>query len=214
MNTSDNKTSNENNASQSKILHLLKTRGELTAGQVAEILKMTSMGARQHLENMEHQGLLEHQFIAEGRGRPKKKWYLTRKAQSQFPNTHSALLVNLLGHIQQELGENALDNLITIREKEMRDSYQQQLAQFETVPEKLSKLAEIRTNEGYMAEVVEEDGQLFLVENNCPICSAATQCQQFCRSELSIFKQVLGCKIERTEYILEGARRCAYRVEA
>ena len=202
----------DNNASQSKILHLLKTQGELTAGQIAKLLGMTSMGARQHMEQMEQKGLLAHQFIAEGKGRPKKKWYLTKKAHSQFPDTHPALLVNLLGHIQRELGDDMLENLITIREREMLTSYQQQLNQLKSVRDKLSKLAEIRSNEGYMAEVVEENGQLLFVENNCPICSAATQCQQFCRSEFNIFQQVLGCEIERTDYILQGARRCAYLI--
>jgi predicted ArsR family transcriptional regulator len=52
------------------------------------------------------------------------------------------------------------------------------------------------------------------VENHCPICAAATACQGFCRSELAIFREMLGptCDIERTEHIIQGARRCAYLI--
>ena len=58
----------------------------------------------------------------------------------------------------------------------------------------------------------EEDGSLMLVENHCPICAAATACAGFCRSELETFRSVLSAKVERSEHILLGARRCAYRI--
>ncbi|MES2724598.1 MAG: MarR family transcriptional regulator, partial [Pseudomonadota bacterium] len=54
-----------------------------------------------------------------------------------------------------------------------------------------------------------------LVENHCPICAAAAACQGFCRAELMVFRAVLGpgVHIERTDHILAGARRCAYRIK-
>jgi len=38
--------------------------------------------------------------------------------------------------------------------------------------------------------------------------------QGLCRSELALFRAVLGpgVEVERTEHILAGARRCAYRI--
>ncbi|WP_448681602.1 hypothetical protein [Pseudomonas nicosulfuronedens] len=59
------------------------------------------------------------------------------------------------------------------------------------------------------------DGQGWLfLENHCPICAAATVCQGFCRSELDIFRALLGpdFTIEREDHILNGARRCSYRI--
>ena len=60
----------------------------------------------------------------------------------------------------------------------------------------------------------QDDGSVLLVENHCPICAAATACQNFCRSELAIFQRVLGddCTVARSEYLLEGGRRCVYRI--
>jgi predicted ArsR family transcriptional regulator len=66
-----------------------------------------------------------------------------------------------------------------------------------------------------MAEVEQAaDGSLLLVENHCPICAAARECQNFCRSELAVFQRVLGpgASVERAEHLLSGARRCAYRI--
>lgn len=66
----------------------------------------------------------------------------------------------------------------------------------------------------FMAEYEEcEDGSFVLIENHCPICAAASTCQSFCRAELTVFREVLQAKVERTEHILHQARRCAYRVQ-
>jgi predicted ArsR family transcriptional regulator len=80
---------------------------------------------------------------------------------------------------------------------------------------KLSELAFVRTEEGYMAEVRDEgDGNYLLVENHCPICAAANACQGFCTTELELFRSILGpgVKVERVEHIVSGDKRCAYRV--
>jgi predicted ArsR family transcriptional regulator len=60
----------------------------------------------------------------------------------------------------------------------------------------------------------EGKGVFVLLENHCPICAAATACQGFCSSELELFRSVLGpsVTVERTEHIVGGDRRCAYRI--
>jgi predicted ArsR family transcriptional regulator len=65
-----------------------------------------------------------------------------------------------------------------------------------------------------MAEWRKDDDGFLLVENHCPICTAAAACQGFCRSELDVFRDALGrdAVVERIEHILAGARRCAYRI--
>lgn len=58
------------------------------------------------------------------------------------------------------------------------------------------------------------DGAFLLVENHCPICAAAAACTGLCAKELEVFQAVLGegVEVNRTEHIVAGARRCAYRV--
>ena len=80
---------------------------------------------------------------------------------------------------------------------------------------RVEALARARTDEGYLAEVVEDDdGHLVLVEHHCPICVAAAACQNLCRSELDVFRAALGddVVVERTQHLLAGNRRCAYKV--
>ncbi len=53
-----------------------------------------------------------------------------------------------------------------------------------------------------------------IIENHCPICAAAEACQGLCAGELKLFRAVLGpgVAVERTEHLLDGARRCVYLV--
>jgi predicted ArsR family transcriptional regulator len=58
------------------------------------------------------------------------------------------------------------------------------------------------------------EGSMLLIENHCPITSAAKSCNLLCRSELEVFKTLLGpaVSVERVEHLMQGDRRCAYRV--
>jgi len=76
-------------------------------------------------------------------------------------------------------------------------------------------LAQLRTQEGYMAEVVKAEAGWLLIENHCPICAAAQTCQKLCGSELEMFRTLLGSgvAVERVEHIIQGDRRCAYQIQ-
>ena len=75
----------------------------------------------------------------------------------------------------------------------------------------------MRADAGYVAEVIDDpDGRgVLLVEHHCPICAAATSCPGLCSSELELFRTVLGpqVSVERTQHLLGGDRRCAYRID-
>jgi len=64
-----------------------------------------------------------------------------------------------------------------------------------------------------MADIVaQDDHQWLLIENHCPIGAAVSGCQHICRSELEAFRYSLEAKVVRSEYIINGSRRCAYLV--
>ncbi|WP_042214036.1 helix-turn-helix transcriptional regulator, partial [Paenibacillus borealis] len=148
-------------------------------------------------------------------GRPAKLWILTPAANRFFPNGYSDLSVSLINSMKDAFGIEGLDQLLAVRNKKMQEQYLQHLGDSSDVRERLEKLAEIRTNEGYMAEVKEqEDGSLLFIEKHCPICVAAAACTGLCKNEMHLFMTVLGnnVDIEREEYILAGGRNCVYRV--
>jgi len=199
-----------------RVLLQLKTKGEQGAARLARTLRITPMAVRQHLAALESEGLVSHSDRRGGVGRPARIWSLTPKASSHFPDSHAELTVDLLEVMRDTLGDDGMDRLIRERSKRQLENYRARLPGVDApIPQRLEALARARRDEGYMAEWVEaNDGTWLLIENHCPICAAAEICQGLCRDELGLFRSVLGddVSVERTEHLLSGARRCAYRI--
>ena len=198
-----------------RLLHALKATGPQTAAALAARLAVTSVAVRQHLDRLAAGGLVAHEDRREAVGRPKRYWRLDEAGHRRFPENHAGLTLELISAVSAVFGEAGLDQLIDHREAQTLAAYRARLAPAGSLGEKLAILAEIRAAEGYMAEMrADDDGSFLLIENHCPICIAATRCQNLCRSEFDVFAAALGetAEIVRIDHIPAGARRCAYRV--
>lgn len=199
------------------VLRFLKFRGPQTTGALARHLAVTGPGARKLLNNLLARGLVSYQDEAGAVGRPRRIWRLTEAAQSRFPDMHAALTVEIIQTIRTLFGQAGLNRLIDDRARDTEMRYRAALRAAPDLEARLDRLVALRTKEGYMAAWERAaPGRYLLVENHCPICAAARNCQGFCRSELDIFRRALGpvATVERTEHLLAGARRCAYLVTA
>ena len=196
------------------ILQRLKTKGPATTAALAAHLGVSRQAARQQMERLAAGGLVAAEATRAGVGRPRQVWALTEAAHARFPDTHAQVTVELLEAVRAEFGPEGLDRLIRRREAESAKGYATALSGAATLEARLDRLAALRAAEGYMAEWTPTgDGAYLLIENHCPICAAATACQGFCRSELSIFRDLLApAQVERIDHVLQGARRCAYLV--
>jgi predicted ArsR family transcriptional regulator len=197
-----------------RFLMLLKTRGALTAGEIAKELKITTEGARLQLLKLTDEGLIQSVHESKGVGRPTQYFSLSELGNKGFPDTHAELTVKLIQQVKETLGEEALEMVVFAGEQKAKRRYHQQLNQVSTLEDKIRLLTEIRSREGYMAEYTKEDNGYLFVENHCPICAAAQICQGFCTAELNTFKFVLGedVDISRVNHIIAGDRRCAYQI--
>jgi len=197
------------------LLDLLKTEGLQTAGRLAGRLDVSAMAVRQHLYELADEGMVESVSEPAGVGRPAKKWRLTGAADRFFPDGHAELTTGLIRAMRGAFGEDGIDMMLEVRSREQTAAYRAAMDGRTDLGTRLERLAELRTEEGYMAAIRRgADGSWLLIENHCPICAAATQCSGLCRAELGVFRAVLGedVLVERTDHILAGARRCAYRV--
>ncbi len=200
------------------LIERLKQDGAQDAGALAKSLGVSAMAVRQHLYALDGEGLVTFEEEARPVGRPAKLWRLTAAADRFFPDGHAELTLNLLAALRQTFGETGMEKLLAARTAEQIAAYRGRVNPTGPLKSRLEALARIRTEEGYMAAVESDGGKgrdgFLLVENHCPICAAARTCQGLCASELEVFRRVLGpdVTVERSDHILAGARRCAYRV--
>ena len=202
-----------------RILDRLKRADTLTAPEVAADFDLTDTAIRQHLEALEQAGLVERTSAPpQGRGRPPVRWRLTALANDLFPDRHADLTVDLISAIREAVGEEGLDRVVANRLERQLAAYRKTLPDPErtSVKVRVRRLAELRSAEGYLAEALPDGADMLLVEHHCPICEAASACQGLCRSELELFQQALGddVTVERTQHVLAGDLRCAYRIAA
>jgi len=157
---------------QDKILYQIKRLGPLTVKSLAQKLGVTTMAIRQHLGQLEIDGLVSPgEPLAQKRGRPVKSWKLTGAGHRRFPDAHAQVTTEIIASVSDVLGDEALEKIIQHRAKHAYEHYESAISNCRDLSDKVETLARLRTEEGYMAEVEPVSMSGFrLIENHCPIC--------------------------------------------
>lgn len=194
-------------------------QGAQSAAALAQQLQVTPMAVRQHLQALQAEGWVRYAEEKRSLGRPVKLWQLTELSSQFFADSHADLMVDLLRGIEAAFGTAALEKLLSDRTNRQIQNYSDRLAEATRAGDwrqLVAAIAQLRSQEGYMAEVISQpDESLLLVENHCPIKAAARTCQLLCRAEQEVFRILLGPEItvDRVEHLMQGDRRCAYCIQ-
>src|ERR1700757_3489508 len=94
-----------------EILELLRRKGRSSAETIAGDLGVTANAGRQHLTNLERDGLVVSQPERSGRGRPALQFGLTERADAVFPKRYGQLATMVLQEVQEMGGPEALDEI-------------------------------------------------------------------------------------------------------
>ena len=198
-----------------RVLYAVRRRGEATAEQVAEQLRMTVSGARQHLTALVEDGLAETtESEPQGRrGRRALVYNVTPAGDALFPKAYAELTNELLGYLADEQ-PSALEFLFARRRDQRIASAQQRLGRRSELADRVAELTRILDEDGYLASWEETGDRGYrVVEHNCAIWAVASRYGQACTSELDFIRALLpDCQVERTQHMVEGARRCAYEI--
>jgi predicted ArsR family transcriptional regulator len=193
-----------------EICLLIKRRGPMTVQELSHTLEITPMGVRQHLAILERDGYIQSNGIRRGQGRPSRLYGITAEGDKLFPRTYDQFAEAILDDLRAVGGDAKVDELLEHRRKRLLEQYRARMAGKE-FREKVAVLAQVREEEGYLAEHTQIDRDRFvLIEHNCPIRAVAEAHPQVCRCEMTLFSDALGTDVVRTEHILSGAPHCRY----
>ncbi len=196
------------------ILQLLKTKGELSTKDLTEELGITVMAVRRHIQSLERDNLITSKTIRQSMGRPTAVYGLSEHAEGFFPRKYHTLTLELLDELTDSFGEPAIEQLFEGRKNKMVKKYDTSM-EGKNLMDRVSTLAEIQNDNGYMVEWEKiNDEEFLLKEHNCPIEQVATKYQHTCECELKLFKTLLGdAEVERTECLAKGGQRCTYLIK-
>lgn len=206
-------TDKEGFSTRKMILTLFKTKGTLSINELAKHLGITEMAIRRHINTLERDDLIQSKLVRQSMGRPRRVYSLTTAADDMFPKNYYKLTLDLLNELIDEDGSDSVDKLFEGRKKKLKDKYEKQMVG-KNLLERVSTLANIQNDGGYMVEWEKDDaGDFIFNEYNCPIAQVANQYNQACTCELTLFESLLETKVERTECFAKGGNKCVYVIE-
>ena len=200
--------------SQRSLLVELKRRGEATLVEVAGAVDLASETVREHLNALTARGLVERVGRRRnGPGRPRIVYGLSDRGEALFPNREGALLGELASHLVATGREDVLEEFFQWRIGEQRDSAESRLRGLEGA-ERMEEVARILSEQGFMAEVEEDEGGALLLRLcHCPLKELVEASRLPCRAEIEFVEELLGESLAREAWIPEGDHSCTYRLE-
>lgn len=192
-----------------EFLEQLHRLGAATIQQICDATGVTATAVRQRLVRLEGKGLVARKAVREGRGRPHHVYELTTAALRSLGDNYSDLALILWKELMQieepEVRERVM-NRIKVALSRRYGTQMQNRSPLQRFLELKAALCE----RGFSVEV-DDNGKLpVLRESNCPYHELASQDSSICELEQSVFEEVLGMKIERTQCCMDGHHSCEF----
>lgn len=195
------------------LLQLMKRRGEISLDDAMEATDLARTTLREHLNQLERDGLVHRRTEKQGRGRPRLRYRLSDGAEPLFPHRDGLLLRHLLRYLkdrgEESLIEGFFESFWAARTREVEHRLRQVGAEGD-MARKLEVLEEVLREEGFMPEIERDGERLVVRECNCPFSEAVKQTRLPCRLEAAFYEAVFDAQIERVSYIPEGRSACSY----
>ena len=196
--------------SQRSIVEALKREGSRTVPELARALSLNVETLRAHLRALEGHGLVRRESQrTRGRGRPEIVYGLTAEAESLFPRREGEVLQGLARHLAASGQEEVLREYFEAYIGARREVALARVAGL-AGRERLTVAAEVLTELGFMAEVVDAEGGARLRLSHCPLRGLVEVTRIPCGVEGAFVRELLGEELTRVSYIPAGDRACAY----
>jgi predicted ArsR family transcriptional regulator len=202
-------TLSTNDSPAGKILAHLQRHGEATVKDLEAVLEVSTTAVREHLTHLQARELVATRLVRRGPGRPHLAYFLTSKAQSQFPKQYDTLVNLLLREIAGREGPEHLQAILDAVGVRLADEYGAQVPSAE-LPERLAALRVALEARGIPAEI-QPSGDGFEVFA-CPYLDVAQEHASVCVMERRMVEQLLGEHIMLEGTIREGHRSCHFTV--
>jgi predicted ArsR family transcriptional regulator len=185
--------------------------------EIGARLAMGRAAVLQQVRALEAAGLVARHSVRHGVGRPRHRYDVTADAQGLMPSNYDGLATGMVGAIDAVGGAPLVAQIFEARRSEARDRLAARLAARlppgAALIDRVRELAVIQDEQGYLCQAnLAADGSIHLAEYNCAIHHVAAGHPAACRSELELFRDVLGADVVRESHIMAGDRCCSYRI--
>ncbi len=196
-----------------RFLAQLHRLGSARIGDLCETGGVTATAVRKRLVRMQDSGWIERATVRSDRGRPHHVYRVTNNGLQQLGDNYDELTALLWQSIQGVADQAVRDQLLARLRTALVERYGQTVTAG-APGERMRQLQQELAGCGYDVEVDERDqevGQLpILRENHCPYHELAQGDGLICDLEQSVFEEILGFPIERTQCCRSGDACCEF----
>jgi predicted ArsR family transcriptional regulator len=196
------------------IIHHLKLSHGMTVRELAERMKMSYMGVKQHCVEMEKNGYLDSFRRAVPHGRPEKLYRLTVKMNALFPAVGCEMILELLVQAERNFGPTAPEKLLHSWFQSKADIWALKLQKEISIENKAIMLARLRTADGHMCMVESsQTGALRLVDYHLPLAPLMDKYSGLVEIECDVLKRLLGQPVERVVQEFSGLKQVIFIIK-
>ena len=196
-----------------ELLQIIKRRGSLSVDEAMEALDMARTTVREHLLQLKEKGLVEQSVEREGRGRPRHRYAMSRRAKMLFPSRDGELMGELIQYLRDQGAEDLVETFFETYWDARTAAVKDELQEADTLDDQLTVLRQILEAEGFMPDVHREEGQVTVRECNCPFPESVKHTDAPCRLEEQFYETLFETALDRISYIPDGSAACTYEIE-
>lgn len=196
-----------------RILRFMKARGACTIGEAAKRLRITHEGVRKQMAVLEENGSVTREPVpgTGKRGRPVDAYRVTPAGDRLFPKAYDRLAADLITGVAAAGGPGLIQKLLASLTDMRVAAWEPMLAGLS--PEaRLDRLKGLYLKDDPFMSAEKRDGDLILVERNCPFLDVALEHPALCSLSVSTLERLLGHPVVREEKFQSGHGRCVFRI--
>jgi predicted ArsR family transcriptional regulator len=195
-----------------EVLELLRRKGRSSAETIAGELRVTPNAVRQHLTNLERDGLVVSQPERSGRGRPSLLFALTERADAVFPKRYGQLATMVLQEVQDMAGPEALDEVFARVAARHAAAIERDLEGLD-FDDKLRRVVSWIGRAGTLVEQSETIEGVSVTIHNCPFRNTALKFPQVCTITPQLISRLTGAAVSQSNSIHRRDPYCSFVVQ-
>jgi predicted ArsR family transcriptional regulator len=199
---------------RNRVLRTLLLNQKRTINELAEAVEINPISVRHHVNKLEAEGLIQSEEERHGVGRPHLVYSLTTKGMEQFPQRYLQLTLRLLQQLKESLSDEVINDLF----QELAEGIAGELTQGVnlkdlSLEQRLTLLQDVLTKEGFMVNIIEDEGDYYLVEASCPYHHVGEDYPEICVLDQELIAHFVSTSPQRIECILDGDKQCKYLIK-
>lgn len=201
-------------ATRERILRILKERGQATVKELSEMLGLTTVTIRHHLDTLRREDLVAAPSVRHRKapGRPQHVYTLTQEASDFFPKRYERLIDLLLEELRSRFSDDEVESMMERIGRRIADTIT--IPHTADLEERIAVTIDFLDERGYMAhwEKTEESNYLIHIAN-CPYESVARRHSEVCKIDQTLLRELLGISSEEIRRTSGPPRHCTYVIE-